>query len=263
MESISFWKLSSVDFAVLAAVDRGSCLCSSQPLLSRNAALRAAVQGGVSWTELPWNQTPTHHPKLYTWGFSSLEFKWLHISSLWMLQELKTPAKSPSGEGCNSCPLRRFWNPHFCLRLLWSHTSSSVLAPCHLLMRTTNDDRPWVRLLRSNSVLSLTAKHLLQRYLWSSWTHSPLLGSLKVVSVRPAFPSQNLQMLWTRKLLWDRICISLHFRFSWWKFLKELFLSLQSSAFIMISSHMFTIVLFLCLPSFPWWFQHLSITSCQ
>ena len=147
---------------------------------------------GVSWTELPWNKTPTHHSKPYAWVFSSLEFKWLHISGLWMLQELKTPAKSPSGEGCNSCSLRRFWNPHCCLRFLWSHTSSSVLAHCHLLMRTTNDDRPWVRLLRSNSVMSLSAKHLLQRYLWSSRMHSLLLGSLKVVSVRPAFPSQKL-----------------------------------------------------------------------
>lgn len=59
-------------------------------------------------------------------------------------------------------------------------------------MRTTNDDRPWVRLLRSDSVLSLTAKHLLQRYLWSSRMHSLLLGSLKVVSVRPAFPSTEI-----------------------------------------------------------------------
>lgn len=112
MESVSFWSsalwtsLYSQPWTVACVSALVSHCCLEMPHWEQQC------RGGVSWTELPWNQTPTHHPKLYTWVFSSLEFKWLHISSFWMLQELKTPAKSPSGEGCNSCPPRRFWSPH-------------------------------------------------------------------------------------------------------------------------------------------------------
>lgn len=134
-----------------------------------------------------------------------------------------------------------YLSPHCYPWLFWSHTNSSVFTPYHFAFENCKwcfCDRPWVGLLHSSSQWSIPYGW----YLWSSPMHSLLLA--------PLLHLLPLTELINAMEIWDHICILFHFSFSWYKFLKDFFLSIQNSELIMIFSYMFIIVLFLCINDF-------------
>lgn len=131
-------------FTVLTAVDSGSCLCSSQPLLSRNgpscpgSRLLPVTLSPTPEFSRPWNSNDFTSPASgcsRSWN-TCKESSQGGLQFLSSEKVLKSSLLSESAlTSCRQC--------------------SSVLAPCHLLMRTTNHDRPWVLILWCQSQRSI------------------------------------------------------------------------------------------------------------